>query len=78
MDGVSVIHTQVHIFFIAPPGVIESFVPGIGASLVLHHSEFFAQIRLFGEHNPQIAATSLLQLLPEEINDRFTLSSRLY
>ncbi|MBT6287162.1 MAG: hypothetical protein HOI97_01195 [Oceanospirillales bacterium] len=78
VDGMLVIHTQVRIFFIAPAGVIEPFVPGIGASLVLDHAEFFAQIRLHCERNPQIAGTSLLQCSPEEIHDRFTLSSRLY
>lgn len=78
VDGVSLIQTQVRIFFIAPAGVIEPFVPGIGASFVLDHSEFFAQIRHHCERNPQIAGTSLLQCPPEEIHDRFTLSSRLY
>jgi len=78
VDGVSLIQTQVRIFFIAPAGVIEPFFPGIGASLVLDHSEFFAQIRHHCERNSQIAGTSLLQCLPEEIHDRFTLSSRLY
>jgi hypothetical protein len=65
-------------FFIASAGVIESFAPGIGASLVLDHSEFFAQIRVHCERNYQIAGTSLLQCSQEEFHDRFTLSSRPY
>ena len=73
-----VIHTQVRIFWIAPVGVIDPFVPGIGVSLVLDHVDLFDQFEILTKSNPKITGSSLLQCGLEEVHDRFSLSSRLY
>lgn len=70
--------TQGRIIWFAPAAVIAPFEPGIGVSVILEHPRlnqiFTEQMQI----KAQTLCPSLVQCVPEDVYDRFTLPSRLY
>lgn len=67
--------TQVRIFWFAPLGVLDPFVPGIGVSVILDHPELKALSQRISNGDLQLVGRSLVQSASEDFYDRFALPS---